>query len=99
MIAAHPEAAALKRLVVALVLLGDQIGDDLALVVRSPDVQVLGHRAVGFDRADAVDARHRGDDDHVVAFQQRAGGRVAHAVDLFVDLAIPSRYRCRSAAT
>ena len=28
----------------------------------------------------------RGDDDHVVAFQKRPGGRVAHPVDLFVDL-------------
>jgi hypothetical protein len=52
-----------------------------------PDDQVLGHRAVGLDRADAVDAGDRGDDDHVVAFQQRPGGRVAHPVDLLVDLA------------
>ena len=43
------------------------------------------HRRIGLDRADAVDARHRGDDDHVVALQQRARRGVAHAVDLLVD--------------
>ena len=50
-----------------------------------PTVQIEGHRGVGLDRADAVDARDRGDDDDVVAFEQRARGRVAHAVDLLVD--------------
>ena len=44
-----------------------------------------GHGGVGFDRADAVDARDGGDDDNVVALEYRAGCRVAHAVDLFVD--------------
>ena len=43
------------------------------------------HRRIGLDRADAVDARHRSDDDHVVALEQRARRRVAHAVDLLVD--------------
>ena len=46
------------------------------------------HRRIGLDRADAVDARHRGDDDDVVALQQRARRRVAHAVDLLVDRGI-----------
>ncbi len=44
-----------------------------------------GHRRIGLDRADAVDAGHRGDDDHVVALEQRARRRMAHAVDLLVD--------------
>ena len=44
-----------------------------------------GHRGVGLDRADAVDAGHRGDDDDVVALQHRARRGVAHAVDLLVD--------------
>ena len=47
-----------------------------------------GHRRIGLDRADAVDARHRGDDDDVVALEQRARRRVAHAVDLLVDRGI-----------
>ncbi|MEO0904696.1 MAG: DEAD/DEAH box helicase family protein, partial [Pseudomonadota bacterium] len=49
----------------------------LALVVFAAHVDVLRHRAVGFDRPDAVDAGDRGHDDHVVALQQGAGGRVA----------------------
>ena len=58
----------------------------LALVVGLALEEVLGHRRVGLDRADAVDAGHRGDDDDVVALEQRPGGRVAHPVDLLVDL-------------
>ncbi len=86
-VAAHAEGAALEGAVVAAVLLLDEAGDDAALVVGLAGDQVLGHGAVGLDRADAVDAGDRGDDDHVVAFEQGAGGRVAHPVDLLVDLA------------
>ncbi len=43
------------------------------------------HRGIGFDIADAVDAGDGGDDDHIVAFQERARRRMAHAVDLLVD--------------
>ena len=85
-IAAHPEVAALEALVVAAVLLRDEIGDHLALVVGLAGDQILGHGAVGLDRTDAVDAGDRGDDDHVVTLEQRPGGRVAHPVDLLVDL-------------
>ena len=53
--------------------------------MRSPLLEREGHRRIGLDRADAVDARHRGDDDDVVALEQRARRRVAHAVDLLVD--------------
>ena len=53
--------------------------------MRSPLLEREGHRRIGLDRADTVDARHRGDDDHVVALEQRARRRVAHAVDLLVD--------------
>jgi hypothetical protein len=45
------------------------------------------HLGIGFRRADAIDAGHRGDDDHVFALEQRPRGRVAHAVDLLVDRA------------
>ena len=54
-------------------------------LMRSPLLEHEGHRRVGLDRADAVDARHRRHDDHVVALEQRARRRVAHAVDLLVD--------------
>ena len=53
--------------------------------MRSPTFSVEGHRRVGLDRADAVDAGDRGDDDDVVALEERARRRVAHAVDLLVD--------------
>jgi hypothetical protein len=86
-VAAHAEGAALEGGVVALVLQGDQIGDQLALVDALADLDGEGHGGVGLHRADTVDAGHRGDDDDVVALQQRAGGRVAHAVDLLVDRA------------
>ena len=55
-VAAHPKAAALEPCVVAFVLLGDEVGDDLPLVVNLADVDVLGHRSVGFDRPDAINA-------------------------------------------
>ncbi len=86
-IAADTEAAALKGLIVAAVLLGDEVGEEAALVVSLALDQVDGHGGVGFDRADAVDAGDRGHDDDVVAFEERTGRRVAHPVDLFVDLA------------
>ena len=85
-VAPHPERATRKCLIVAAVLLGHQFGNHLALVVKLANRQVLGHGRIGLDRADAIDTRHRRDDDHIVPFQQRPGGRVAHPVDLFVDL-------------
>ena len=48
-------------------------------------LQREGHRRVGLDGADAVNARDGGDDDDVVALEQRAGRRMAHPVDLLVD--------------
>ena len=85
-VAAHPEGTAGKGLIVAAVLLGDQFGHDVTLVVHLAGLQVLRHGRIGFHRPDAVDAGHGCDDDHIIAFQQRPGGRVAHPVDLFVDL-------------
>jgi hypothetical protein len=84
-IAAHAEGAALEGGVVAAVLQRDQLLKPRWSSSLSPGDHVLGHGRIGFDRADAVDAGHRGDDDHIVAFQQRPRGRVAHAVDLFVE--------------
>ena len=50
-----------------------------------PDLQRDGHGGIGLGRADAVDARHRGDDDDVAPLEQRPRRRVAHAVDLLVE--------------
>ena len=87
-VAAHAERAAIEIAARALVLQRDQVGEELALVQPLAALDGEGHRRIGLDRADTVDARHRGDDDHVVALQQRARRRVAHAVDLFVDRGI-----------
>ena len=84
-VAAHPEGAAGEVHIGALILQGDEIGEELALLHARAALQLEGHRGIGLDRADTVDARHRGDDDHVVALQQSAGGGVAHPVDLLVD--------------
>jgi hypothetical protein len=87
-VAATAERTALEGGVVALVLLGHQVGHQLLLVDGLADLQREGHGGVGLDRADAVDAADRGDDDDVVALQDRPGGRVAHPVDLLVDGAV-----------
>ena len=84
-VAAHAERAAVEVDVVALVLHLDQPAQHAVAVDRGPDVDLAGHRRVGLARADAVDARHRGDDDHVAPRQQRERRRVAHPIDLLVD--------------
>ncbi len=86
-VAAHAEIAARERLVVALVLECDELADDLAVVDALPFLEVEDHRRIGLDRPDAIEARYRGDDDHIVAFEQRARRRVAHAVDRLVHRA------------
>ena len=84
-VAAHAEGAALEGVVVALVLLLDEAAQQGGAVDLLALVQPEGHRLVVLQRADAVDAGHRGHDDHVVALHQRARRGVAHAVDLLVD--------------
>ena len=83
-VAAHAEGAADEVGVAAPVVQGDEVGQQLALVQALAGLHGEGHGRVGLDRADAVDARHGRDDDHVVALQQGARGGVAHAVDLLV---------------
>ena len=85
-VAAHPKQAAREIRLRALVLKRDQIRDELTLVDPVAELQREGHRGIGLDRADAVDARHGGHDDDVVALEQRPGRRVAHTVDLLVDV-------------
>ena len=84
-VAAHAERAAVEIGLRALVLQRHQIGEQLALRDLAALLEGEGHGRISFHRADAVDARHRGDDDDVVALEQRARGRMAHAVDLLVD--------------
>ena len=96
-VAAHPEIAARERLVVAPVLQRDQLADDLALVGALALLQLEGHRRVGLDRADAVQAGNRGDNDHIIALEQRPRRRVAHAVDglvhrFLLDVGVGARH-------
>ncbi len=87
-VAAHAEAPAHEIGIVAPVLQRHEVGHQLALLDLVTALQAEGHGGIGLDRADTVDARHRRHDDHVVALDQRAGRRVAHAVDLLVHRAI-----------
>ena len=83
-VAAHAERASREIHIVAAVLQRHQIGHQLPLLDPVASLEAEGHGGIGLDRADAVDAGDGGDDDHVVALNQRAGRRMAHAVDLFV---------------
>ena len=82
------EGAPGEGLVVALVLLGHQVGHQPPLVHDLPHGQGEGHGGVGLHRADAIDAGDGGHDNHVIPLQHRPGGGVAHPVDLLVDGAV-----------
>ena len=73
-VALDPEAAAAEQRVVANVLRVDQLPEELVAVVLLPDGQVDEALLVLLRRAEAVDARDRGDD-HRVAARER--GEVA----------------------
>ena len=72
-------------LVVAAVLHADQLAEDILAVDPVADLEELHLLAVELRRADPVDAGDRGDDDHVVASEQRSRRGMAQAVDLVVD--------------
>ncbi len=84
-VAAHPEAAAVKVDVVSLVLDLDQALQELVPPEFITLAQAYLHLLVRLGRADAVDARDRGDDDGVAPGQKAPGGGVAELVDLVVD--------------
>ena len=73
-----------QRLVVALVLEIDEVAQDRVAPVLAALAEAEDGRAVVDGRPEAVDARHRGHDDHVPALEQRVGCRVAQPVDLVV---------------
>ena len=82
---APAKGAAMKAGVIALVLKFDQAAGQILQVDTLSDRQFEDHTAIGFNRTNTVNARHRGDDDHIVPLQQGAGGGMAHAIDLLVD--------------
>ena len=83
-VAADAEPGAAERLVVALVLEIDEVAQHRVAPVLAADPQLEHRRAVVDRRAEAVDARHRGDDDHVAALEQGVRRGVAQPVDLVV---------------
>ena len=83
-VAAHAELGPPQRGVVALVLEVDEVAQDPVAPVAPAALQVDHRRAVVDRRAEAVDRRHRGDDDDVPSLEQRARGVVAQPVDLVV---------------
>ncbi len=83
-VAADAEPGAAHRLVVALVLEVDEVAQDGVAPVLAADPQLEDGRAVVDRRAEAVDARHRGDDDHVASLEQGVRRGVAEPVDLVV---------------
>ena len=84
-VAADAERAAAELVVVALVLDFDQLAQDLIAVDALAFFERQHQAVVGVGRAEAVDARHAGDDDDVAALEQRPGRRQPHAIDLVVD--------------
>ena len=79
------EVAARDGRVVAGVLDRDELAQERVAVDVVAAAQQLHVALVDVGRAQAVDAGHRRDDDHVAAREHRCGGGVAQAVDLRVD--------------
>ena len=69
-VAAHAKLPRLELDVAALVLDVDQLAEHLVAVDHLAELQAHHHGAVIFRRAQAVDARHAGDDDDVAAAHQ-----------------------------
>ena len=84
-VAPHAEAPAPEDRVVARVLDVDELAEHDVAVDLEPDAEHHGLLLVLDRRADAVDARDRGDDEDVLAREERSRRRVAEAVDVVVD--------------
>ena len=84
-VSAHAKGAAAELGVVSLVLDLDELPEHVLPGNPLTARQRQHHAVVRLGRAEAVDARHAGDDDDVAALEERPRGRQAHAVDLVVD--------------
>ena len=87
-VALHAERAAPEGDVVAGILQRDEFGGDIARVDLLSGFELQRHRRIGLDRTDAVYAGHGRNDDHILAFENGARGRVAHPVDRLIDRAL-----------
>ena len=84
-IPAHPEPAALKGNVVALVLHGHKLPQNPVPIRLLPLVQGKHHLMVAFRGPKTIDAGHAGNNDHIPPLEQGAGRRVAQFIDLVID--------------
>ncbi len=84
-VSAHAKRAATELGVVALVLNLHQLAEHLLAADPLPALERQQHAVIGFGRAEAVDARHAGDDDDIAALEQRPRRGQPHAVDFVVD--------------
>ena len=83
-VALHPKAAAAEDGVVAHVLALDELPEHLVAVVRLPHLEHQHALAPLLGRAEAVDARDRGDDDDVAPREERRRRRQPKARDVVV---------------
>ena len=98
-VAAHAESAAVKIVVAALVLDVDELAQHLIAIERHALFQINHQLEISLRRAEAVDARHAGDDQRVAPLEQRLGRGVAQLVDLVVDRSVFLDDRCRVEGT
>ena len=87
-ISLHPKGPPPKRLIIPLVLQRHEIRRHLPGVSGLALSQLERHRGISLNRPNAVNARHRGDNDHIIPLQNRPRGRVAHSINRFVDGAL-----------
>ena len=85
-VAADAELAARQGEFVALVLLVDEAAQNQVSGIGLALFETENHALVILGLAETVDAGDGGDDQHVAALEQRAGGGVAQLVDLLVDV-------------
>ncbi len=84
-VATHPKVATAECHVVAVILHVDQAAQNVAHVVVDTDIQVEQVAFVLLRVAHAVNARDRGNDNDVLAGEERRSGRVAQPLDVIVD--------------
>ena len=84
-VAPHAELAPLERDIIAVILDVHELQEHLVAVHHVSQAEVDHHLAIVLGRAQAVDARHAGHHDHVLAADQGAGARQPKPLDLLVD--------------
>ncbi|MNL15349.1 hypothetical protein D3C87_1363300 [compost metagenome] len=84
-VAPHSERRTGEIHVVAGVLQVGQASQQFTLIEPVAAIHVQDHFQISFRTTQTVDARHGGDDDRVLALQQRLGRRQSHLFDVIVD--------------